>query len=932
MPRDNRLATRLNEMFRYDRGLCFSDILDVFTYVGASQGRYFHTVDGRFARIWKISTLAADVITMQERLGATSWLALVLNEYPERSAGQLLRFTHRDVSFVVSKYLANSEASGFGKELIDAFAARQLDGAQYGFFSDISAEQITAAKQDILREGQLGGDGTETLFENIERSMTTGRFALVTDLYLTFLYTPSWMKTGTMAVSTVKKLLGEVGMLDIKSDYRRVYEKERAVFLSHCKRIESRAANAGYAPASMNGQALLNILYRELNPIRSLSVPPPEYISGYTLRDQLDIERESRVPDLAKQANYSTLTTGREGWEIEGVHYKAVSAKVFPKSIPPGKLSDALSYVEGEHWCVINFNVPRQSSIRNALRIRRAAVDQTSSAEWMNHPLFRGDARLRQEKQDDIESVVYATNVENLDREKVLDASVHVVLKGEDEHEVAESARKMTDLMWNSGFFEVNRGDAMIHQCLPFNYRPGADNLIARSLRCLSTNVADLAPVFTSYNGVPSAGMIVNNEHGAPVFIDIFATRAGHFLIQGTTGSGKSYLANNLLMQLEKFNTKIILVDKGGSYKSQCQSRGGAYIDLVMDATDDVKPVCINPFYTRPGVKLSMEDLEFMREIVVAMIECGSHEQEIVKKEHKQYIMDAIKMVFEKRARKDAGREVVLSDIYQCLMEEFNDEGRGVAHRFKEFTAGYPYGAIFDGPLGISWDNDFIVLETQRMAASPALAVVMLAIFQQVNIQFKHFLPLSRRKCLLVDEAWSVLASPTSANALSGYARELRKYKAALGLISQSVKDWASIVSKDTSTGDGLLVNMRHYFFMPSSTLDYEAGQKLLSLTDTQVQTWRSIASLPPFFTECFYHMIDDTERAVDGKFRLYSNPLALWTATTDPTDRDLRDNLFKEYARHLPEAQARVKALRELSEKYPFGYRYQQSNKTRAA
>ena len=151
MPRDNRLNTRLNEMFRYDRGLSFSDILDVFTYV--PKGRYFHTVDGRFARIWKISTLAADVLTQQERLGAASWLALVLNEFPEGSSGQLLRFTHRDVSYVVSEYLANSEAKGFGKELIDAFAARQLDGAQHGFFAEVNEDQISAAKQEVAREG-----------------------------------------------------------------------------------------------------------------------------------------------------------------------------------------------------------------------------------------------------------------------------------------------------------------------------------------------------------------------------------------------------------------------------------------------------------------------------------------------------------------------------------------------------------------------------------------------------------------------------------------------------------------------------------------------------------------------------------------------------------------------------------------------------------
>ena len=70
-----------------------------------------------------------------------------------------------------------------------------------------------------------------------------------------------------------------------------------------------------------------------------------------------------------------------------------------------------------------------------------------------------------------------------------------------------------------------------------------------------------------------------------------------------------------------------------------------------------------------------MEDLEFMREIVVAMIECGSHAQEIVKKEHRTYIMDAIKMVFEERNRLAPNEEVVLTDVYESLVSNFGEEG-----------------------------------------------------------------------------------------------------------------------------------------------------------------------------------------------------------------------------------------------------------------
>lgn len=929
-PRDNRLSARLNEHLHYERGLSLTDLLDVFSYT--PRGRFFHTVDGRFARIWRFATYSSDVLTPPERLYLTDSLARVINEYPDGSSGQLLRMTHRGVGQIIDRYLKDSKATGFGRDLIDAVAKRQLDGARYGFFADVTENQIAEARQEILDHG-LPDMQADELFENIDRSMTTGRYALVTDLYLVFMYVPSWLKVGSMGVSFAKKLMGELGMLDLGSEYKRAYEREKQSFLSHCERIETRAANGGFVPASMNGQALLNLLYRELNPARALAVSPPEYVSHYTIREQLDILRDEKVPDLAKQAAYSMLKTSREGWEIDGVHYKAISARTLPQSITPGKLSDALATVDGEHWCVINFAIPSQPVMRKALVLRGASLDNSTAAEWMKHPLFRGDERMRQEKADDIESVKHAVNIEKIDREKVVDASVHIVIKNSDEQDAKETARKVTDLLWNAGFLETNRGDAMIHQCLPLNYRPAAREFIARDVRCLSTNVADLSPLFTSYSGIDTPGMLINNEHGEPIFIDIFATRAAHSLIQGSTGSGKSFLFNNILMQLQKYDPKIFIIDKGGSYKSQCQALGGAYIDLSFDDIDGKPPVCINPFYTRPHTPLTKEELEFMRNIVVAMIEAGTRDERVDKK-HVNMIMESIKTVFDERQKKDPSREVVLSDIYNCLMTRtdlFGDVGKDIALRFKEFTAGYPYGAVFDGKLGISWENDFIVLETQRMSSSSALPVAMLALFQQINIYCKFVLKESRYKVVAVDEAWSALSSPTAATTIAGFFREMRKYRCGVLLISQTIKDFANIVSNDNSSGGGILENTRHFFLMPSSNSDHEEARSLLKLGDPQIESWSSLAGLPPFFSECFYHYIDDNDRPIDGKFRLYSNPLALWTATTDPVDKEMRDKLFAEYAKRMPAAAARATALHELADKYRFGYKYHQ-NKSRAA
>lgn len=933
MPRDNRLRARLNENFHYDRGLGFCDILDVFNYT--PKGRYFHTVDGRFARIWKLSTFPADVLTAPERFDISDRLVRVLNAYPDGSSGQILHFTHRDVASVVNRYLDGSRAKDFGVDIINAIARRQLDGAQHGFFADISAEQISAAKSELAREGGLDAEASDAMFVSIDRSITSGRFALLTDLYLVYHHVPSWLKLGYMVGNNGKKLLSTLGLYDIKRDFRRTYDAETAKFLKICSEIENKAANMGYQPASMSGQALLNVLYRELNPRRSLKIPPPEYRGDYLIREHLDIARDPQLPDIAKQSTYSMLKTGRDGWQVDGVHYKVVSAKVLPRRIRPGHLSDVLAYIEGEHWCVLNFSVPRQGIIRNVMKVKRGATDQSTAGEWMNHPLLRGDAKLHQEKEEDINFVANAINVENIERDKVIDCAVHVVVKSDDELEAIEAAEKVTSLMWDSGFREVNRGDAMIHQCIPLNYRPKASGYIERALRCMATNVGDLAPVFTSYSGINSPGMLVNNVHGEPIFIDLFAVRAAHGFIQGSTGSGKSFLFNNILMQLQKYDPKIILVDKGGSYKSQCQALGGDYIDLALDTIDGQKPTCINPFYTSPGAHLTMEDLEFMRDIVIAMIECGTNKT-YDDKIGQNLVLESIKQVFEKvlpaKRKADPKAEIVLTDVFEYLSTSCGADGKNIALRFKEFTKGYPYGDVFDGKLGLSWSNDFIVLETQRMSGSKALPVVMMALFQQVHIQCKHVKDKKRYAVFAVDEAWAALTSPTAATAIAGFFREFRKYRTGCLLLSQTLRDITRLVKSDNSGSDGILQNTRHFFLMPSATTDHIEARDVLHFDESQLAAWRGLASLPPFYTECFYHMLDDKDRAIDGVFRLYSNPIALWTATTDPVDAQMRDDLFREYEKKMPKSQARARVINELAKKYPFGYRYHEQKESRVA
>ena len=60
-------------------------------YLYEENGTYFHTVDGRMARVWRISGADASVLDNDTLYGVASLFEDALNKYPEASSGQFIR-------------------------------------------------------------------------------------------------------------------------------------------------------------------------------------------------------------------------------------------------------------------------------------------------------------------------------------------------------------------------------------------------------------------------------------------------------------------------------------------------------------------------------------------------------------------------------------------------------------------------------------------------------------------------------------------------------------------------------------------------------------------------------------------------------------------------------------------------------------------------
>lgn len=80
--------------------------------------------------------------------------------------------------------------------------------------------------------------------------------------------------------------------------------------------------------------------------------------------------------------------------------------------------------------------------------------------------------------------------------------------------------------------------------------------------------------------------------------------------VLGPSGSGKSFLMNNIIEQYLTYNYDVVIVDTGDSYSGTCEYKGGRYIKYTEE-----KPITMNPFLMDKK-EFNIEKIEFLTNLI----------------------------------------------------------------------------------------------------------------------------------------------------------------------------------------------------------------------------------------------------------------------------------------------------------------------------
>ncbi len=139
---------------------------------------------------------------------------------------------------------------------------------------------------------------------------------------------------------------------------------------------------------------------------------------------------------------------------------------------------------------------------------------------------------------------------------------------------------------------------------------PGNYALNLRKLYLLNSNYPDLSFLFTILPGEKRNShldseylAVLETDNATPYFLTCTNGEVGSHADPWHKRVGKSYLANFLLQNAQKYTPQTYIFDIGGSFQSLTAIFGGNYINVGQDSRD----FTINPFSLPP----TKENLRF---------------------------------------------------------------------------------------------------------------------------------------------------------------------------------------------------------------------------------------------------------------------------------------------------------------------------------
>jgi hypothetical protein len=456
---------------------------------------------------------------------------------------------------------------------------------------------------------------------------------------------------------------------------------------------------------------------------------------------------------------------------------------------------------------------------------------------------------------------------------------------------------------------------------------PGAFTAFTRPQKVEGTMAADLMAIHRGFEGGDEPMALLHNSTNGLIGFNFFSSdiKSPMAFISGSTGSGKSVLANNLIMQHMVGDQKPILMilDIGRSYEPFVELMGGKMIPF-----DKENPKRINPLQLAFSFHEGMEepsDIDRLRMLSCIEVMIGadlvSHDKSSL---YTNILDQALKSAFFTAVSRTE-QVVTLTHVQEALRywAKGDDPRRSTAvaeliDLLAPFCQGGAYAQWFDGPTEIDINSEIVCFDLKDLGEGSALqrAVIPILInyINDVVSTFKD-----RRKILVMDELWKLINTPKMSDFVATAWKTFRKENTAVIGVSQNLRD---ACESNEVVSNAIMQNTYLWFLMnQGEERNRRYAVELLNLSEGQAEILTTLGEKNEITEDGRIEsyreglMIKRTGSQSDsGRFRVKLLPEERWISTTDPAERTRRRLVLDQFDGNMESA------IKFLAEKYPGG------------
>ena len=532
----------------------------------------------------------------------------------------------------------------------------------------------------------------------------------------------------------------------------------------------------------------------------------------------------------------SEMTIDKRNIQIgETCFIKTLSAKRLPEEIFPG---EALSYcgdvlegssnssVQQNYMVCCNVYYPDLERTKSSLdKKRQFAVNQAGGS------LVRFIPALRDKEQD------FNTMYESYSKgDKPVLFSYTVVTFSRSQEQSDFATMKLRNLWREKGFELMEDLGIMLPMfinCLPMCADMEAVTQLRRYKTITTTMATPLLPIMAEWKGTGTYHAALISRTGQLMSLSLHdATTNKNALIAAESGSGKSFLLNELIFSYLSEGTQIWVIDAGKSYQKLNELLDGDFLQF-----DESTDISLNPFaligdYT--------DDEDAVVSLVATMASKDNNLSELQNAALKRIVGE----IWNQKKNK-----MTIDDIAEACLENEDNRVRDIGKQLYAFTSQGSYGKYFNRENTIDFKNKFTVLELDELAGRKHLRqVILLQLIYQIQ-QAVYLGDRSQKKIVIIDEAWDLLKEGNVATFMEHAYRKFRKYGGAIVIATQSIDDLYT-----SQTGEAIAKNSASMFLLGQTEESVESVKKTgrLALNDYGYNMLKSVHTIPNVFSEIF--------------------------------------------------------------------------------